>query len=111
MAAKIKKDDMVQIIAGEHKGAVGRVLRINREKNQVVVEGQNRKLKHVRPSQRNPQGGRIEVEQPVHISNVLPVNPKTNKATRVRFMVDEKGAKKRVALDGTELGIVRRAKK
>lgn len=110
MAANIKKDDTVQIIAGEHKGAIGRVLSVNRSKNQVVVEGHNRKLKHVRPSQRNPQGGRIEVEQPIHISNVLPVNPKTNKGTRVRFEVDSKGVKRRMAVDGSEIGIVKKAK-
>lgn len=109
MAANIKKNDMVEIISGESKGSVGRVLRINREKNQVVVEGQNRKLKHVRPSQKNPQGGRIEVEQPIHISNVLPVNPKTNKGSRVRFEIDKKGVKKRVAVDGSEIGIVKKA--
>lgn len=100
---------MVQIIAGEHKGGIGKVLRVVPDKNQVVVEGQNRAKKHVRPSKKNPQGGRIEIEQPLHISNVLPVNPKSNKGSRVRFETDKKGAKRRIALDGTEIGIVKKA--
>ena len=80
------------------------------DKNVVVVQGQNLAKKHVRPSQRNPQGGRINIEQPIHISNVLPVNPKTSKGTRVRYVKTEDGGKKRVAVDGTELGTIKKAK-
>jgi len=109
MAGRIKKGDTVEIIAGEHKGAVGRVLRVILKKKAVVVEGQNRKYKHVRPSQKYPQGGRIQVEQPIDMSNVLPVNPKSSKGTRVRYVLGDDGAKKRVAMDGTEIGVVRRA--
>ena len=82
MAAHIKKGDMVQIIAGTHKGATGKVLRVIPDKNQVVIEGHNRKFKHVRPSKRNPQGGRIQIERPMHISNVLPLNPKDIKGNQ-----------------------------
>ena len=110
MAAHVKKGDTVEIISGAHKGAKGRVLRVIKEKDQVVVEGHNRKHKHVRPSRKYPQGGRIEVEQPIHKSNVLPVNPKSDKGTRVRFELDKKGNKKRVALDGTEIGVVKKVK-
>jgi large subunit ribosomal protein L24 len=107
MAAHIKKGDLVQIIAGSQKGSTGKVLKVIPDKDQVVIEGHNKKYKHVKPSKRSPQGGRLQVEKPVHISNVLPVNPKTSKGTRVRYEV--KGdSKKRVALDGTELGIVTR---
>ncbi len=109
MAAHVKKGDMVEIIAGDHKGATGRVLHVYPDKNVVVVQGQNIAKKHVRPSRRNPQGGRIGVEQPVHISNVLPVNPKTAKGCRVRYQ-QEGGGKKRVAVDGTEIGTIKRAK-
>jgi large subunit ribosomal protein L24 len=108
MAAHIKKGDMVQIIAGSHKGATGKVLRVIPDKDQIVIEGHNRKYKHVRPSKRNPQGGRIQIERPMHISNVLPLNPKTSKGSRVRYAVGADGSKKRVALDGTEIGIVTR---
>jgi large subunit ribosomal protein L24 len=110
MALHVKKGDMVQIIAGDHKGSTGRVLRVDPDKQKVIVQGQNIAKKHVRPSRRNPQGGRIGVEQPIHISNVLPVNPKTAKGSRVRYRVDADGSKKRVAADGAEIGTVKKAK-
>ncbi|OHB56387.1 MAG: 50S ribosomal protein L24 [Planctomycetes bacterium GWF2_50_10] len=106
MAAHVKKGDLVQIIAGSSKGATGKVLKVIPEKDMVVIEGHNRKWKHVKQSRKYPQGGRLQVERPVHISNVLPVNPKSNKGSRVRFEADAKGGKKRVTLDGTELGVV-----
>ena len=111
MARHVKKGDTVEIIAGVNKGATGRVMRVILGKNRVLVEGINLAHKHVRPSQRNPQGGRIRVEQPIHISNVLPVNPKSNKGTRIRFESDAKGNKKRIAADGSDMGIVTRTKK
>ncbi|MHC5082339.1 MAG: 50S ribosomal protein L24 [Planctomycetota bacterium] len=111
MAKHVKKGDTVEIIAGVNKGATGKVMRVIPEKDRVLVEGVNLAHKHVRPSQQNPQGGRIRVERPIHISNVLPVNPKTSKGTRVRFQTDAKGHKKRVALDGTEIGVVTKVKK
>jgi large subunit ribosomal protein L24 len=110
MALHVKKGDTVQIISGDHKGATGRVLHVYPEEGKVVVQGQNIAKKHVRPSRRNPQGGRIGVEQPIHISNVLPVNPKTTKGTRVRYQEGKGGTKKRVAIDGSEIGVVRKAK-
>ncbi|HEW79656.1 MAG TPA: 50S ribosomal protein L24 [Phycisphaerales bacterium] len=110
MALHIKKGDMVEIIAGDHKGATGRVLHVYPEKKSVVVQGHNIAKKHVRPSRRNPQGGRISIEQPIHISNVLPVNPKSSRGSRVRYQLNEDGSKRRVAVDDTEIGIVRRVK-
>jgi large subunit ribosomal protein L24 len=110
MGVHVKRGDTVQIIAGNHKGATGRVLHVYPSRNVVVVQGQNIAKKHVRPSRRNPQGGRISVEQPIHISNVLPLNPKSSKGTRVRFVEGGDGVKKRVAVDGTEIGTVRKAK-
>ncbi len=110
MALHVKRGDMVQIIAGDHKGATGRVLHVYPDKNVVVVQGQNIAQKHVRPSRRNPQGGRIGVEQPIHISNVLPVNPKSSRGSRVRYRQSDDGSKRRTAVDGTEIGTVRRAK-
>jgi large subunit ribosomal protein L24 len=110
MAYHVKKGDEVQIIAGDHKGVKGRVLAVDHEKGRVTIQGHNLAKKHVKPSRRNPQGGRIDVEQPIHISNVLPVNTKTSKGSRVRFKVKADGTKKRVALDGTELGTLRRGK-
>jgi len=111
MALHIKKGDMVEIIAGDDKGATGRVLRVIPDKNKVVVQGHNIVKKHVRPSRKNPQGGRINVEQPIHISNVLPVNPKSSKGSRVKYRLDEDGGKRRIASgDDTEIGVVRKAK-
>jgi large subunit ribosomal protein L24 len=110
MTLHIKKGDIVEIIAGDHKGATGRVLRVLPEKNKVVIQGHNIAKKHVRPSRRNPQGGRISVEQPVHMSNVLPVNPKSSRGSRVRYQTNADGSKRRIATDGAEIGIVRRAR-
>ena len=110
MVLHIKKGDMVEIIAGDHKGATGRVLRVIPEKNRVVIQGHNIAKKHVRPSRKNPQGGRINVEQPIHISNVLPINPKTSRGGRVHYQVNGDGTKKRVAGDGAEIGVVKKAK-
>jgi large subunit ribosomal protein L24 len=109
MAVHVKKGDMVEITTGDHKGATGKVLRVIPKDNKVVVQGHNMAKKHVRPSRKNPQGGRINVEQPIHISNVLPVNPKSSKGSRVHYQVNDDGSKKRLAADGTEIGVVRKA--
>ncbi len=111
MAMHIKKGDMVEIIAGDYKGATGRVLHVYPEKKSIVVQGHNTAKKHVRPSRKNPQGGRVSVEQPIHISNVLPVNPKSSKGGRVHYQINADGSKRRVAADGTEIGVVRKARK
>ncbi len=110
MAKHIKKGDMVEVIAGANKGTTAKVMRVIVSKDKVIVEGVNRRFRHVRPSRKYPQGGRIQVEEPIHISNVLPVNPKTGSGSRVRFVTDSKGVKKRVATDGSEIGILRKAK-
>jgi large subunit ribosomal protein L24 len=102
---------MVAIVTGEGMGGTGRVLRVLPDENKVVVQGQNLAKKHVRLSRKNPSGGRINIEQPIHISNVLPVNPKTSHGTRVHYEVGDDGSKVRLAADGTKLSDVRRAKK
>ena len=107
MAVHIKKGDTVEVISGDDRGTRGRVLRVDSAKGKVVVEGVNRVFKHVRPSSRNPQGGRLQVEKPISISNVLPINPKTNMATRVKFIVDKNGQKSRVATDGIVIDVIR----
>lgn len=111
MALHVKKGDTVQIIAGDHKGATGKVLHVYPDDKMVVIQGQNMVKKHVRPSRRNPQGGRISVEQPIHISKVLPVSPKSSKGSRVRYATGPDGSKKRVTVDGAEIGTVKKAKK
>lgn len=114
MAARIKKDDMVEVIAGDHRGARGKVLRVLVDRDRVVIEGVNMVYRHVRKSRKYPQGGRIQKEAPIHASNVMPVDPKTGRATRVRFDVqrDASGrvvSKRRMSVGGTELGEVTRA--
>jgi large subunit ribosomal protein L24 len=111
MARHVKKGDTVEITTGVNKGATGKVMRVIPEKDRVLVEGVNLAHKHVRPTQKNPQGGRIRIERPIHISNVQPVNPKSSNGSRVRFETDAKGSKKRVATDGTEIGVVTKAAK
>lgn len=88
----IKKGDMVQIIAGRERGKTGKVARILRLKDRLVVEGLNMVKRHTKPSQKNPQGGIIEKESPLHYSNVLLLCPKCNRGVRVA--VSTKGDKK-----------------
>ena len=85
---KIKKDDKVVIIAGEHKGAQGKVFKILRDQNKVLVEGVNLIKKHSKPSTKNPQGGIMEKEAPIHISNVS-LTTSEGDLTRVGFRLDE----------------------
>ncbi len=79
----IRKDDTVEVLAGDDKGKRGKVLRVLREKNKVVVEGINRVYKHLKPSRGNPQGGRLSKEMAIDASNVALIDPTTNKPTRV----------------------------
>jgi large subunit ribosomal protein L24 len=112
MAKHVKKGDMVEIITGEHKGSTGKVMKINPVKKKVIVEGINLAYKHVKPSRQNPQGGRMRIEQPIHISNVLPVSSKSSKGTRVRFEVGGDGSKKRVDVAGNKIDdVVKKPKK
>lgn len=86
----IRKDDVVEVITGDDKGTRGKVLRVLRPNNQVVVEGVNRVYRHLKPSRRNPQGGRLSKEMPVNASNVMLIDPSTGKPTRVgiRYLAD-----------------------
>ena len=106
---RIKKSDEVIVIAGKDKGVIGTVSKVLDKK--LLIDGVNLAKKHVRPSQKYPQGGQMQIEQPIQISNVQPVNPKTGKGSRVRIEVNAKGEKNRVALDGTVIGVIKKAKK
>ena len=94
---KLKVKDQVVILAGKDKGKTGEVKRINFKKSLVHVAGVNVVKKAIKPSQENPQGGIVDMESPVHISNVAVVSPKTKKATRVRIE-NKDGNKVRVAV-------------
>jgi large subunit ribosomal protein L24 len=80
---KLKVNDLVQILAGKDKGKQGKVKTINFKTNRVVVEGVNVVKKAMKPNQANQQGGIVDMEKAIHISNVAPLDPKSGKPTRV----------------------------
>ena len=102
MKIRIKSGETVRVIAGDHKGSEGRVLRILRDRNKAIVEGVNTVSKHEKPSAQNPQGGIVEKEAPIHISNLSLIDPKSGDATRVGYEVRE-GSKVRVAKKSNEV--------
>jgi large subunit ribosomal protein L24 len=104
---KIHNGDMVKVISGKDKSVVGKVLSVDHKNNMLVVEGVNLAYKHVKPSQKNPQGGRLHKETPIRASKVMVVCPKTNKPTRVGFRYLDDGTKERFArVSGASLGAV-----
>ncbi|MDD7369191.1 MAG: 50S ribosomal protein L24 [Berryella intestinalis] len=94
---KIKKGDLVKVIAGKDKGKEGVVLRALPERNRVVVEKVNIVKKAQRPTPQNQQGGIMSVEAPLHVSNVMLIDPATKKPTRIGYRIKEDGTKVRVA--------------
>lgn len=90
-------DDEVEVIAGADKGHRGKIIKIDRKKNKVIVEGAGRVWKHVRRSQKNPQGGRLNKEMPIAASNVMLVDPTSGKPTRVGVRFLDDGSKERFA--------------
>ncbi|HLT24428.1 MAG TPA: 50S ribosomal protein L24 [Ignavibacteria bacterium] len=98
MKTRLKKGDNVEVIAGNSRGATGKILFLNKEKGRVIVEGVNIMHRHTKPNQKNQQGGIIKREAPINISNVMLVCPKTNKPTRIGSEVikDENGKTKRM---------------
>lgn len=95
---KIRKGDTVQVISGASKGKQGTVLRVEPEKNRVVVEGVNVRKRHMKPSQTNPEGGIVQFEAPIHASNVMLLDPASGEPTRVRRQAGEDGRAERVAV-------------
>jgi large subunit ribosomal protein L24 len=85
----IKKGDSVMVITGESKGQKGRVLEVNRDKNRAIVESINMVSKHTKPNSKAPQGGIIKKEAPIHISNLMLIDPTTGKPTRVGKKLNE----------------------
>lgn len=90
---KIKKGDIVKVISGESKGDQGRVLEVFKADNKAIVEGVNLVTKHTKPNAKHTKGGRIEEEAPIHISNLMFVDPTTDIPTRVGRKLDEKSKK------------------
>ena len=93
----IKKGDTVVVLSGEDKGKTGKVLKMIVDKQRAIVEGVNIVTKSSKPSAKNPQGGFVKVEAPIHISNLSLIDPKSGKATRIAIKVNDDGKKVRIA--------------
>ena len=102
---KIKKGDTVEVISGKDAGTRGRVLVIDRQRERLVIEGVNMIKRHTRPNpQKNVQGGIVEREAPIHVSNVMVVSPDSGQRSRIGFRILDDGRKVRVAkVDGAIL--------
>ncbi len=94
---KIRKNDNVIVIAGNYKGKTGKVLKLFKKEERAIVEGVNIRKRHTKPSQKNPQGGIMEKEAPINISNLMIIDPKTNEGTRIgsKIIIDDKTGKKK----------------
>ncbi|MEN2769103.1 50S ribosomal protein L24 [Ornithinibacillus xuwenensis] len=97
----VKKGDKVIVMSGKDRGKTGTILEAYPKKDRVLVEGVNMIKKHAKPSQENPQGGILNQEAPIHVSNVMPVDPKSGKPTRVGYEVRD-GKKVRIAKSSGE---------
>ncbi len=82
---KVKVGDIVRIVAGDHKGVEGAIMKLNIEKNKAIVEGANLVSKHEKPSAKNPQGGIVKKEALIHISNLSLIDTKSGETTRVGY--------------------------
>ncbi|MBI4970346.1 MAG: 50S ribosomal protein L24 [Candidatus Omnitrophica bacterium] len=100
---KIKKNDIVKVITGKDRGKQGKVFRVFPAKGRLLIEGINLAAKHSRPTKDNPKGGVIHREASIHISNVMLVDPNTQKPTRVGFSFLADGSKKRIGKKSQEL--------
>lgn len=85
----VKKGDKVTVISGKDKGKTGVILASFPSKERVLVEGVNVVKKHTKPNQENPQGGIVSIEAPIHVSNVMFVDPKSNEPTRIGYKLEE----------------------
>ncbi len=100
---RLKVGDLVQVIRGKDKGKTGKVTKILLEDDKVVVEGVNTVTRHMRPTPRNQQGGKITKDAPIHASKVMPIDPETGKPTRVKIKTAEDKTKTRVGKSGAAI--------
>lgn len=96
--AKIVRGDRVKVIRGNHRDAEGTVLRVLKDSDRVVIEGVNMRKRHERPTQSNPEGGIITSEAPIHVSNVMLIDPASGEPSRVRTRMESDGVKERIAV-------------
>ncbi len=101
--ARVRRGDTVVVISGKDKGKTGKVLAVNAEAERVLIEGINVVKRHVKPTMRDREGGVVEAERPIHLSKVMPLDPETNRGTRVKTKVDADGSKVRLAKSGREI--------
>lgn len=99
---RLQKGDTVVVISGKDKGKQGKVMRLFKEDDRVIIEGINLVKRHTKPNQRMQQGGILEREQPIAACKVMLVDPSTGKGTRIRVKTDDKGVKVRVAAKSGE---------
>ena len=103
MSLRLKKNDTVQIISGEHKGQTGKIIRVNPQKKVALVGERNIVKRHTRPNPKNQQGGIVEKEAPIHLSNLMLLCPKSGKPTRVGSKVLENGKRARYSKKSKEM--------
>jgi large subunit ribosomal protein L24 len=94
----VRRGDRVRVIRGNFAGQEGTILRVMPAENRVVVEGVNMRKRHTRPSQKNPDGGIMTFEAPIHASNVMLIDPSSGEPSRVRRQFNEDGTKDRIAI-------------
>jgi large subunit ribosomal protein L24 len=102
MALGLKKNDTVQVISGEYKGKTGRIIKMIRDKNKAIVENINVVKKHTKPNQKNQQGGIVEKETAIDLSNLMLVCPKSGKPTRLGVSILENGERVRFSKKAKE---------
>lgn len=93
----VRRGDRVRVIRGNYAGQEGTVLKVLVDRNRVIVEGVNERTRHVRPSQENPEGGRIKSFEPIHASNVMLIDPSSGDPSRSRKRIAKDGSKERIA--------------
>jgi large subunit ribosomal protein L24 len=95
MANKFKKNDKVKVITGKDKGKISEIINFITKSNKVILNGVNLVKRHTKPSKLNPEGGIVQKEMPIHISNIMHIDPKTNSAVKIGFKFLEDGKKVR----------------
>ena len=100
---RVVKNDNVKILTGKYRGKTGKVLKVFPNQDRIIVEGVNIIKKHTKPSQKNPQGGIVEKEATIQVSNVMIIDPKTSEPTRVGYKILEDGTKVRISKKSGEM--------
>ncbi|MFP5527662.1 50S ribosomal protein L24 [Peptococcus simiae] len=93
---RLRKGDEVIVISGKDKGKIGKIIKVLPAKDRVIVEGVAVAKRHTKPSQANPQGGIVDKEMPIHVSNVMAYDAKNKKGSRLGYRVDADGKKVRI---------------